>query len=91
MKKPLTKKELERKVFELEAHLLSTLHVASKTINKASIDNLMGSSCIITLSGLGGKNIIDPVAVRDGLSKETIEAIKNDFKRSYEIATMFKP
>lgn len=51
----------------------------------------MGSAVIITLTSLGGKELILPSAIRDGLSKETIAAIKLDLKRSYEVATVFKP
>lgn len=32
-----------------------------------------------------------PVLIRNGLSKETIEALKTDFRRSYEDAVAFKP
>ena len=83
--------ELERKLREAEAGQAHVYHFASQTIDKASIDSLMGSGVIITLTVLGGREIFDPVMIRNGLSKETIEALKADFVRSYEDAIEFKP
>ena len=91
-KKPKqTRQDLERKVRELEAQLVHRCHFASRTIDKAGIKSLTGSGVIISLVTLGGREIIEPVCIRDGLSDETIAALKADFVRSYEIATMFKP
>lgn len=89
-KKP-SRLELERKVRELEAQLAHQYHFASRTIDKAGIKSLTGSGVIISLVTLGGREIIEPVCIRDGLSPETIAALKADFARSYDIATMFKP
>ena len=91
-KKPKqTRQDLERKVRELEAQLVHRCHFASRTIDKAGTNSLTGSGVIISLVTLGGREIIEPVCIRDGLSDETITALKADFVRSYEIATMFKP
>jgi hypothetical protein len=35
--------------------------------------------------------LICPVVIRDGLSADTIEALRRDFARSYAGATAFKP
>lgn len=83
--------ELERKLREAEAGQAHVYHFASQTIDKASTNSLMGSGVIITLTVLGGREIFDPVMIRNGLSKETIEALKADFLRSYESAVEFKP
>jgi len=83
--------ELERKLGEALAGMAFNYHLASSTIDKASTDHLMGSGVIITLTVLGGREIFSPVMVHDGLSKETIEALKADLVRSYELATMMKP
>ncbi len=83
--------ELERKLREAEAGQAHVYHFASQTIDKASTNSLMGSGVIITLTVLGGREIFDPVMIRNGLSKETIEALKADFVRSYEDAIEFKP
>ena len=60
-------------------------------IDKASTDRLSGSGIIITLTALGGMKVVGPTMIRNGLSKETIEALKGDFRRSYEDAIVFKP
>jgi len=83
--------ELERKLMEAEAGQAHVYHFASQTIDKASIDSLTGSGVIITLTVLGGREIHRPVLIRDGLSKETIEALKADYLCSYELATLYKP
>lgn len=83
--------ELERKLREAEAAQVHHYHFASATIDKASTDHLLGSGVILTLTVLGGREICAPVMIRDGLSKETIEALKADFVRSYENAVEFKP
>jgi hypothetical protein len=80
-------KQLEREVKELKAQLSSSYHFAHQTIDKASIDRLLGSGVLLELTGIGGKEIISPVMILNGLSKETIEALKADFKRSYDYAT----
>lgn len=84
-----TKAQLRRKVLELEAQLAATLHFADATLDKA--ENLMGSGVLLQLSALGGRELIPPVVIRDGLSPETIAAIRKDMIRSYEVATVFKP
>jgi hypothetical protein len=86
----LTRKQLKRQVVELKAQLASTYHFANQSIDKASTDYLMCSGVLLELSGIGGKEIISPVVIKDGLSVETIQAIKADIKRSYDLATMFK-
>jgi hypothetical protein len=91
IKKPKqTRQDLERKVRELEAQLVHRCHFASRTIEKAGTQHLGASGVIISLVALGGREIIEPVCIRDGLSAETIAALKSDFARSYEIATIFK-
>jgi hypothetical protein len=83
-------RQLEREVKELKAQLCISYHFAHQTIDKASIDRLLGSGVLLELTGIGGKEIISPVMILNGLSKETIEALKADFKRSYDYATEFK-
>ena len=84
-----TKAELSRRVKELEAQLASTHYIAATTLHKAS--NLKGSAVILELNALGGAPLIKPVAIRGGLSPDTIEAIHRDLVRSYEEATELKP
>lgn len=85
-----TREALERQIFELQAQLAHVYHFADAELNKAG-DCLMGSAVIMHLTVLGGREITKPFAIRDGLSKETIEAIKADLRRSYAQCVEFKP
>lgn len=89
--KPQRIAELERKLNEALAGQAHVYHFASASIDKASTDHLLASGVIITLTVLGGREIFNPVLIRDGLSRETIAALKADFARSYENAVSFKP
>jgi len=90
-KKGPTKAALARKAKELEAQLASTYHFASATLDKATHPKLAASAVILELTALGGRELINPVAIRGGLSPETIEALRKDIARSYDEATEFKP
>ncbi len=80
-----TKKDLERQVLELKAQLPISYTISSSMLDKVSTDHLMGSGVLLQLSGIGGKELINPVMIKDGLSKSTIDAIKADLKRSYDL------
>lgn len=83
--------ELERKLAEAMAGQAHVYHFASATMDKASTNHLMASGVILTLTVLGGRQVFEPVLIRDGLSPETIAAIKADMLRSYDLAVMHKP
>lgn len=85
-----TRAELEQKILELEALMAGNLHFASAELDKAG-PSLVGSAVIVDLKFLGGKRVCQPFAIRDGFHPETIEAIREDIRRSYGIATMWKP
>ena len=88
-KKPkATKAQLKRQVFELKAQLLFALKFAEIELDSFSQRKLMASGVILRLDSLGGHCIMNPVMIRDGLSQKTIDAIKEDLERSYDIATM---
>lgn len=91
-KKPTkrTRAQIEREIIELKAQLASQYHFAHESINKCSVNHLTGSGVLLQLSSLGGNELVNPIVIRDGLSVETITAIKNDLKRSYDLATAFK-
>jgi len=89
-KKP-TRKDLERQVIELKGQLACVYAFASSDVEKASTKHMMGSGVLLQLTALGGREIIKSVVIRDGLSDETIEALKKDLARSYELATAQKP
>lgn len=94
MKTPKTKgpnkAALARKVTELEGQLASSYHFADANLHKAG-DALMASGVLVTLTALGGREIINPIVIRDGLSPATIAALRADIERSFALATAFKP
>jgi len=75
-----------RRIAELKAQLASTLGAAFDAVPKAG--DCHGSAVIITITALGGREIVPPVAIRDGISPKTVEALQNDLRRSFELATM---
>lgn len=83
--------DLERKLCEALAGQIHTYQFADAAVGKASTDHLMASGVILTLTALGGREIVAPVLIRNGISKETVEALRADFRRSYAEAAMFKP
>lgn len=92
IKKPkLTKADLRRKLAETLAQLAHTYFFADTSITKASQDHLASSGVLITMHALGGREIIPPVVIKDGLSAETIAALRADLVRSYQGAVEFKP
>ena len=83
-----TRAQLERQVLELQGQLASRYHFASANLAKAGTDKMMSSGVLLQLTALGGREIVDPVVILDGLSDETIAAIQGDLKRSYDLAVM---
>ena len=86
----LTRRQLERKLMEAKACQAHTYHFVNGSIEKASTKHMMASGVVLTLTALGGKELTIPVLIHDGLSDETITAIKADLKRSYDTATRIK-
>lgn len=89
--KAKTRADLAREVKELKAQLASTYHFASVNLPKANQDRMMASGVLLELHALGGREIIEPVVIRGGLSDDTIAALQRDMARSYESAVEFKP
>ena len=67
------------------------LHAADMELPKADTEHLMGSGVIVHLKVLGGRDVTFPFMISDGLSKETIEALRADIRRTYNLKTDFKP
>jgi hypothetical protein len=84
-------KQLEQKLLEAKSQQASVYHTAARDLKKASVDHMMASGVIITITKIGGEKICEPFMIRDGLSHETISAMTDDMIRSYDLATMFKP
>lgn len=90
-KKKPTAAQLKRQLCEALAGQAHVYHFATEGIKKSSTAHLMASGVVITITALGGREIVAPVLIRDGLSDETIAALQADFSRSYDLATMYKP
>lgn len=83
--------ELERQLAESNAQHIHHHHFAAASLPKAGEKSMMGSGVIITVTALGGKPIVEPILIRNGLSSETIAALQDDIVRSYKYATELKP
>ena len=83
-KKP-TYAQLERQNAELIAGLNAVHKNALASLKKASTSVRMASGVMLQLTAVGGADIIPPVMIRDGLSDDTIEALKRDVKRSLDL------
>ena len=83
--------ELENKLRSAEAYQVHKLHFASYALDKLSTDKMCGSGVIISITSLGGKSIVDPTVISDGLSPETIAALQADMRRSFEKRMELKP
>lgn len=84
-----TRADLVRKIQELEAQLLSSYGAASDGIVKASTGHMMASGVIVRVHALGGREIVPAFMVADGLSLETVAALRADIKRSYELTKAY--
>lgn len=82
---------LERELLEAEAAQIHNLHFSSHALAKASEERMKGSAVIITISALGGREIVGPTMINNGLSQETIAALEADMLRSWNEALVFKP
>lgn len=91
MTKKETKTDLARKLREALAGQAYVYAYASEAIEKAGTEHLMASGAVVTITALGGREIVAPVLIRDGLSAATIAAFQADLLRSYELATLRKP
>jgi hypothetical protein len=86
-----TKATLRLKLQHMQAQLAHTYHFADAALGKTSQKHFMASGVVLQLTANNGKEVIPPVMIKDGLSDETIAAIRADLARSYSLAIMFKP
>ena len=78
---------LKNKLRVLEASQLGTICSAYKNVDRCGQDRFMASAVTITIRSINVSNntIVEEVAISDGLSVETIAAIKADIKRSHDL------
>lgn len=84
-------KKLELTIKALKAQMVHNNHFSFIDIDKASERNILGSAVIISITDLEGSNIIEPTAIKDGLTDRTIKALKLEFIKNYKLQTMLKP
>jgi hypothetical protein len=92
--KPETIKRIVDAEWKAKAHLAGQVHqyhFAEAAVSKLTTKAYTTSGVILTLESLGGKMLVEPVIIRDGLSDELILALRRDLYRSYELATLLKP
>lgn len=82
---------LERKNRELEAQLAHVYHFARVGLVKATKARTVGSGILVQMHYLGGSEVCPAFVLKDGLSDETIVALIEQLKDSYEKAVEFKP
>ena len=82
---------LKRRILELESQLPHRYEMADTALGKCGTDMNMAGGVLLQLSTLGGKELINPVMIKDGLSDGTIKCIREDLLRSYNLTVMYKP
>lgn len=81
----------DRQIEELKAQMLHSHFFSIDSLNAFSKSKMKGSAAIITIKSLGGGNTLGPVAIADGLSRETIDCIHRDIYRSYKMKLELSP
>lgn len=88
-----TKKELKRELNIKDSDNFYRLAEVYKKIDKCSQSNYIGSGIVLTIKNINKENFVicDDFMIIDGLSDETIQAIKKDIKRSYDLKMALIP
>jgi hypothetical protein len=92
-KQKKTKQQLKREIQVSKADNFYSLSKAFKNIDKCSSRNYMGSGITIEIKNINKQNFVvcEEFMIIDGLSEETIEAIKKDIKRAYDLKMSLIP
>jgi hypothetical protein len=68
-KKKLSKAETiakqQRQILDLESQLAHRYHFAAGSIDKADTKRMMGSGVLLQLTAIGGRELINPVMIKD--------------------------
>lgn len=72
--------QTKAELFKVKAQDLGVIIAAKRNIDKAG--KLHASACLVTITALSGIVICDTFAIYDGLSDETIKAIKSDIDKT---------
>lgn len=82
-KKRNTVKELQWRLVMQSAQDLIALRSAHENLKTCDKGRYMASGVIIEIKNLSGESIVAPVCIADGLSAETIEALRADVAASH--------
>lgn len=77
--------KLEKEARNYKAFDILTLKTASANLAKSVRPRYMASGVIVTITDLEGKEIVGPVIISDGLSNETVAALNNDIRVTYDM------
>ena len=82
---------LKHELRVMKASQKSVICEAFRNVSKCGTDRYMGSAVTITIRNINkDKNVVvEEVCISDGLSAETIAAIKADLKRSYDLLDIY--
>jgi hypothetical protein len=85
-----TYSQLEQQIKTLHALQVSTLKNAIRdlTPEKVGASRLMASACIVSITDMTGAAIVPPFGIRDGLSRDTLQLLRDDVKRSIALAQL---
>lgn len=72
---------------EYKAMDIMTLAKAHEDMLKTGSDRYMASGLIITITNINGtgETVVGPVMIKDGLSADTIAALRADIKATYDL------
>lgn len=79
------------RVDEFKSSAIYRYHFEGKRLLDCSTKTMLGSGVILTLHSLKGKPLIEPVEIVDGLSVASVNALLDDFQRTFDMRTKFLP
>ncbi len=74
--------KLRKRIKALEAQLISSQYFAMLSLAHLTEKKYMGSGIVLTITDLSGKEVMSPAMIKNGFSKETVNALKKDFEKS---------
>jgi hypothetical protein len=82
--------QLEQQLRTLQALQISNLKEALRhlTTENAGASRLMASACVVSITDMTGAEIVPPFGIRDGLSADALQALRDDVKRSIALAQL---
>lgn len=86
-KKLTAAQKAAKELREYKAMDIMTLAQAHEAMLKTGSDRYMASGVIVTITNINGlgETIVGPVMIKDGLSADTIAALRADIKSTYDL------